>query len=161
MFRSLSHLRFVAGWLEKLATNIHEPYVTDSGPSVKTFYITALYFSSPPSPKMFSIFAMLLGSFLSQFESLHDDGDNDDGGDDDDTLSYTLASNLYYPASVEKLAIRRRLRRLTQMTTKRLGRSTFHRNKRLVIYRPTKVREDSPLMSAHRSGRPEINAVMT
>ncbi|KAH3878779.1 hypothetical protein DPMN_002678 [Dreissena polymorpha] len=39
------------------------------------------------------------------------------------------------PASVEKLAIRRRLHRLTQMTTKRLGRSTFHRNKRLVIYR--------------------------
>ncbi|KAH3881919.1 hypothetical protein DPMN_019403 [Dreissena polymorpha] len=43
MFRSLPHLRFVAGWLEKLASNIHEPYVTDSGPSVKTFYITALY----------------------------------------------------------------------------------------------------------------------
>ncbi|KAH3879221.1 hypothetical protein DPMN_003124 [Dreissena polymorpha] len=45
------------------------------------------------------------------------------------------------PASIEKLAIRRRLRRLTQLTTKRLGRSTFHRNKRLAIYRLTKVRE--------------------
>ncbi|KAH3870191.1 hypothetical protein DPMN_033373 [Dreissena polymorpha] len=75
MFRSLSHLRFVAGWLEKLATNIHEPYVTDSGPSVKTYYITALYFTftsltsigignvSPNTnvEKIFSIFAMLLG----------------------------------------------------------------------------------------------------
>ncbi|KAH3895568.1 hypothetical protein DPMN_019733 [Dreissena polymorpha] len=38
-------------------------------------------------------------AFLSQFESLHDDGDDDDGGGDDDTLSNTLASNLYYPAS--------------------------------------------------------------
>ncbi|KAH3818955.1 hypothetical protein DPMN_120683 [Dreissena polymorpha] len=78
MFRSLSHLRFVASCLEKLATNIHEPYVanvTDSGPSVKTYYITALYFTftsltsigignvSPNTnaEKIFSIFAMLHG----------------------------------------------------------------------------------------------------
>ncbi|KAH3690525.1 hypothetical protein DPMN_194231 [Dreissena polymorpha] len=98
-----------------LATNIHEPYVanvTDSGPSVKTFYITALYFTftsltsigfgnvSPNTnaEKMFSIFAMLLG----------------------------------YTASVEKRASKRHLLRLTRQTTKRLGRSKFHPNKQFV-----------------------------
>ncbi|XP_052282896.1 potassium voltage-gated channel subfamily H member 7-like isoform X2 [Dreissena polymorpha] len=76
------HLESAIGWLDKLATNIHEPYVanvTDSGPSVKTYYITALYFTftsltsigfgnvSPNTnaEKIFSIFAMLLGSLLS------------------------------------------------------------------------------------------------
>ncbi|KAH3790913.1 hypothetical protein DPMN_169121 [Dreissena polymorpha] len=48
-------------------------------------------------------------------------------------MSMTPTSRPVDPAAVEKLAIRRRLRRLTQMTTKRLGRSTFHRNTRLVI----------------------------
>ncbi|KAH3870258.1 hypothetical protein DPMN_033440, partial [Dreissena polymorpha] len=65
-------------WLEKLATNIHEPYVanvTGSGPSVKTYYIKALYFtftsltsfgignvsSNTNAEKIFSIFAMLHG----------------------------------------------------------------------------------------------------
>ncbi|XP_045199121.2 potassium voltage-gated channel subfamily H member 7-like [Mercenaria mercenaria] len=76
------HLENAIGWLDTVATSINEPYVanvTESGPSIKTYYITALYFTftsltsigfgnvSPNTnaEKIFSIFAMLLGSLLS------------------------------------------------------------------------------------------------
>ncbi|KAL4218255.1 Potassium voltage-gated channel subfamily H member 7 [Mactra antiquata] len=76
------HLKDAIGWLDTLAENINEPYVanvTNSGPSIKTYYITALYFTftsltsigfgnvSPNTnaEKLFSIFAMMLGSLLS------------------------------------------------------------------------------------------------
>ncbi|XP_060563287.1 potassium voltage-gated channel subfamily H member 7-like [Ruditapes philippinarum] len=76
------HLDNAIGWLDTLANSINEPYVanvTDSGPSIKTYYITALYFTftsltsigfgnvSPNTnaEKIFSIFAMMLGSLLS------------------------------------------------------------------------------------------------
>lgn len=77
------HLEDPIGWLDTLAEQIKEPYVanvTDSGPSIKTYYITALYFTftsltsigfgnvSPNTnaEKVFSIFAMMLGCKLSQ-----------------------------------------------------------------------------------------------
>ncbi|WAR17132.1 KCNH7-like protein, partial [Mya arenaria] len=76
------HLEDPIGWLDTVAANLHEPYVanvTDSGPSIRTYYITALYFTftsltsigfgnvSPNTnaEKIFSIFAMMLGSLLS------------------------------------------------------------------------------------------------
>ncbi|KAH3873160.1 hypothetical protein DPMN_036387 [Dreissena polymorpha] len=76
------HLDGNIGWLDHLAQQLNEPFivnVTSSGPSIKTKYITALYFTftsltsigfgniSPNTnaEKIFSIFAMLLGSLLS------------------------------------------------------------------------------------------------
>ena len=72
------HLHGNIGWLDTLAGQLNEPYidnVTTSGPSIKTTYITALYFTftsltsigfgniSPNTnaEKIFAIFAMLLG----------------------------------------------------------------------------------------------------
>ena len=72
------HLDDSIGWLDTLATHLNEPYVanvTASGPSIKTYYISALYFTftsltsigfgniSPNTnnEKIFSIFAMMLG----------------------------------------------------------------------------------------------------
>lgn len=72
------HLHEAIGWLDTLAVQINQPYivnVTDSGPSIKTKYITSLYFTftsltsigfgnvSPNTnaEKIFSIFAMMLG----------------------------------------------------------------------------------------------------
>ncbi|KAL4216320.1 Potassium voltage-gated channel subfamily H member 7 [Mactra antiquata] len=76
------HLPNAIGWLDALANHMNEPYivnVTNSGPSIKTKYITSLYFTftsltsigfgnvSPNTnaEKIFSIFAMMLGSLLS------------------------------------------------------------------------------------------------
>ncbi|XP_076438775.1 voltage-gated inwardly rectifying potassium channel KCNH6-like [Babylonia areolata] len=69
-------------WLDGLANLIEHPYIvndTTSGPSIKTKYITALYFTftsltsigfgnvapNTNAEKIFSIFAMMLGSLLS------------------------------------------------------------------------------------------------
>ena len=64
------------GWLDELARHTHQPYVNDSGgPTIKSKYITALYFTfssltsvgfgnvSPNtnSEKIFSICVMLIG----------------------------------------------------------------------------------------------------
>ncbi|XP_060603869.1 potassium voltage-gated channel subfamily H member 7-like isoform X2 [Ruditapes philippinarum] len=76
------HLKEPIGWLDTLAVQLNQPYivnVTNSGPSIKTKYITSLYFTftsltsigfgniSPNTnaEKIFSIFAMMLGSLLS------------------------------------------------------------------------------------------------
>lgn len=73
-----------SGWLDTLAVQINEPYidnVTTSGPSIKTKYITALYFTftsltsigfgniAPNTnlEKLFSIFAMMLGCTLLRY----------------------------------------------------------------------------------------------
>ena len=72
------HLAAPIGWLDNLAKTLHQPYLandTSSGPSIKSKYLTALYFTftsltsigfgnvSPNTnaEKIFSIFAMMLG----------------------------------------------------------------------------------------------------
>ncbi|KAL3887064.1 hypothetical protein ACJMK2_027196 [Sinanodonta woodiana] len=76
------HLEERISWLDRLATQLKEPFLandTSSGPDIKTCYITALYFTftsltsigfgniapNTNAEKIFSIFAMLLGSLLS------------------------------------------------------------------------------------------------
>ncbi|XP_062575630.1 potassium voltage-gated channel subfamily H member 7-like isoform X2 [Saccostrea cucullata] len=76
------HLPERIGWLDSLADAYNMPYLpndTMSGPPIKTRYITALYFTftsltsigfgnvapNTNAEKIFSIFAMLLGSLLS------------------------------------------------------------------------------------------------
>ncbi|XP_052826679.1 potassium voltage-gated channel subfamily H member 7 isoform X4 [Octopus bimaculoides] len=76
------HLKAKVGWLDNLAQTLNEPYLpndTTSGPSIRTKYLTALYFTftsltsigfgnvapNTNAEKIFSIFAMLLGSLLS------------------------------------------------------------------------------------------------
>ena len=72
------HLKAKVGWLDNLAQTLNEPYLpndTTSGPSIRTKYLTALYFTftsltsigfgnvapNTNAEKIFSIFAMLLG----------------------------------------------------------------------------------------------------
>ena len=72
------HLVAPIGWLDQLSKTLHQPYHANdtlSGPSIKSKYITALYFTftsltsigfgnvSPNTnlEKIFSIFAMMLG----------------------------------------------------------------------------------------------------
>lgn len=76
------HLKAKVGWLDNLAQTLNEPYLpndTTGGPSIRTKYLTALYFTftsltsigfgnvapNTNAEKIFSIFAMLLGSLLS------------------------------------------------------------------------------------------------
>ncbi|OWF53455.1 Potassium voltage-gated channel subfamily H member 7 [Mizuhopecten yessoensis] len=76
------HLKARISWLDHLATQCNKPYLpndTMSGPSIRSKYITSLYFTftsltsigfgnvapNTNAEKVFSIFAMLLGSLLS------------------------------------------------------------------------------------------------
>ncbi|KAK3094471.1 hypothetical protein FSP39_002179 [Pinctada imbricata] len=76
------HLTYKIGWLDTLAAQYNQPYLendTMSGPSIKSKYITSLYFTftsltsigfgnvapNTNAEKIFSIFAMMLGSLLS------------------------------------------------------------------------------------------------
>lgn len=75
------HLKGAIGWLDALASQMNQPYivnVTNSGPSIKTKYITSLYFTftsltsigfgnvapNTNAEKIFAIFAMMLGCKL-------------------------------------------------------------------------------------------------
>lgn len=72
------HLHAQISWLDRLASQMNKPYLsndTTSGPTIRTKYITALYFTftsltsigfgnvapDTNAEKIFSIFAMLLG----------------------------------------------------------------------------------------------------